>query len=105
MNLPWNKLKPLTRFQFGLATIGILSLLTLVPLLAFFNSEEGHRRANLASHTKVNPLDHIKNRDFDGLLIIGNITSVDTAGYSTKVSAYINHILIHIDFIYNHSVW
>jgi hypothetical protein len=75
--------KPRTQIQILIATIVILLLAILVPLLAIHNNRYSERKSQKLGTGRRNPLD--PPADFSGVLVMANVTMVDTVRFETRV--------------------
>jgi hypothetical protein len=77
------QIKPRTQIQIGLASTFALILAILVPILAIHNNSFSERKTHELGTGKIHP-DFIP-ENFSGVLIMANVTSVDTKNFETKV--------------------
>jgi hypothetical protein len=75
--------KPRTQCQILLATIVVLLLAILVPILAIHNNQFSERKSQKLGTGKLDPLNPPS--DFSGVLVMANVTSVDTVRFETRV--------------------
>jgi hypothetical protein len=75
--------KPRTQIQILIATIVVLLLAILVPLLAIHNNRYSERKSQKLGTGRRNPLD--PPTDFSGVLVMANVTTVDTVKFETRV--------------------
>jgi hypothetical protein len=75
--------KPRTQCQILIASVVVLLLAILVPLLAFQNNQFSERKSQKMGTGSLNPLNPPPN--FSGVMIMANVTIIDTVKFEARV--------------------
>jgi hypothetical protein len=75
--------KPRTQIQILIASIVVLLLAILVPLLAIQNNRASERKSQKMGTGKLDPLN--PPADFSGIMVMANVTVIDTVRFDARV--------------------